>query len=53
MDRPSWCGSRLFYRLRRKPGALIAGLERWLGAADVTKRPVGDWLRLADAAGPA
>lgn len=39
--------SRVFPRIRRNPGPLIAALHAWLSAPDVADRPDEDWLRPA------
>ena len=37
--------SRAFPRSRRNPGPIIAALDEWLRAAEVTPAPVEDWLQ--------
>jgi hypothetical protein len=39
--------SRLFPRMRRNPGPLIAALDAWLNAPGADSRPDEDWLRPA------
>jgi hypothetical protein len=37
--------SRLFPRVRRNPGPLIAALDTWLHSADMATQMDEDWLR--------
>jgi predicted nuclease of predicted toxin-antitoxin system len=40
--------SRLFPRVRRNPGPLIAALDAWLTSDDAPRRVEEDWLRPAE-----